>query len=100
MRMMPRTRGYQVAWNGVRVSIGLSPGWMSGDTIREAQTLAEASMRLAVPVLCFGLLLASCATLEISTDATGLVQKKATKPTGSNFARQTRDPDLEGWRQG
>ena len=57
-------------------------------------------MRLVVPVLCFGLLLASCATFEISTDATGLVQKKATKPTGSNFARQTRDPDLEGWRQG
>jgi len=58
-------------------------------------------MRLAFPAICFAFVLVGCAGgFEISTDSTGLAQKKATKPTGSNFARAKRDPDLEGWRQG
>ena len=54
--------------------------------------------RIAAISLCIAL--ASCAIPEISTDTTGLQQRKATRPTGSNIARDKRDPALEGWRQG
>ncbi|HYC35151.1 MAG TPA: hypothetical protein VEC19_01925 [Usitatibacter sp.] len=41
----------------------------------------------------------ACAFPVIDTDMSpGL--RKAQRPTGSNIARMTRDPDLEGWRQG
>ena len=48
---------------------------------------------------CF-LLAAACTIPEISTDVSGSRMKKSERPTGSNFARMKRDPDLEGWRQG
>ena len=46
------------------------------------------------------LLIAACAIPVIDTDVTGGKMKKAERPTGSNWARMKRDPDLEGWRQG
>ena len=56
--------------------------------------------KLALFLCACGLLLAACTIPEISTDVSGTNMKKAERPTGSNYARLKRDPDLEGWRQG
>ena len=56
-------------------------------------------IRIAIG-LCAAALLAACTLPEISTDVSGSKMKKSERPTGSNYARLKRDPDLEGWRQG
>ena len=58
------------------------------------------AMGIRFLAIVLGVALGSCAIPEISTEMTGQPQRKATKGTGSNIARERRDPALEGWRAG